>query len=378
MILESARSFVWKDEKPNTFNCRVQSLKLSQEITESVDRVIAIDTQNALRPAPGIYSRNKALRNITQRIVETSQFDLFHRSPLIAERQTSGLLVTTLRSGLALLDEEGTFGTVLYFYKVCQFATGNGNPVPILDNFCDIFRESVFLGEFPTKNFENLDARFRNMRRKVSKDPGRKKGKAHEELDSNHTWMVEGRQSRISHSDVSSWFFLRERAWDLDGQVWARLSEIDKEKKLSSSAILQGERFMWTEPLDKLFIHLEGALLKDFDEGFKFPGINFFKVYELAVRTLQIICKEIKHRSSHSGDMLSPVEAALLDVDEAMYSKKEQIEHSTLIAFAMFRYIDEQADLRDPIRKEVFSQILKTIGPVWRGVDMEGLHWKSS
>lgn len=377
IILESARSFIRKDGKPSTVNCRIQTLRLSQEILASVENVMAINTEDSRTFGHRTDLRNRALRRLTQKVLATPRFDLLHQSPLIAGEESSHLLDFALENGLALLDENGMFGTVLYFYKVCQFVTGNDKPNPVLDNLCDIFLESVFMGEFPTKNFELLYLRFRKMHRKLSKDSGRKGGSARRELDWDKIeWVGDGPQDRISHSNISFWHELNEQSLVLDGKFWACLAGIDKKKRLSSGVILQVERVMRTEPLAKVFSHLEEALSKEFDEGSKVARINFFKVYELAVRTLQTVGQKSMELFSEPINMPSSVEVALFDLDEKTYVKDEQIEFGDVTAFLLFKMIDENKNQARCKLRELQGLVRESIGEVWGDVNMESLHWK--
>lgn len=228
VILESAKSFIWKNGKPNPINCRIQALRLSQEILASVEVVQAIDTKDSFTFGPNMHWQCQALRNMVQKILETSLFDLLHQSPLIAGRQSSNLLQCALFNALPLMDQTGMFGTVLYFYKVCQFATSSEQPIPVLDNLCTIFRQSVFMGEFPTKNFELFYVRFMKMPRKAAKDSGRKGGRVHGELDWDKSyWLQEGHQDRILQSNISCWFDLNSEeksSMASSGLVWRVLT----------------------------------------------------------------------------------------------------------------------------------------------------------
>lgn len=148
---------------------------------------------------------------------------------------------------------------------------------------------------------------------------------------------------------------------------------------MSKGAILQIERLMRTEPLAKVFSHLDKALSRDFEEGFKVARINYFKVYELAVRTLQSIGKRAMELQLELSEMPSSVEAALHGIDEEVHRRNTYISYGMVAAFLLFEKMDKTSNRGERKLQELplLPLTQEAIGEVWGDVALESLYWKS-
>lgn len=164
-ILDSCKAFVWKDGKPNPVNCRLQALKLAQELQYWVEEVQAVDVEDSIMSDSYLRPVIQELKEFTTTIRKSNHFDLLGQSPLISGRQGTLLLTWALQDGCNLLNQKSLFGTMLHLYKVCHTVTGRNEAshIPALDTLCTVFRNAVFLGDFPTSKFEMLYLRFANM-----------------------------------------------------------------------------------------------------------------------------------------------------------------------------------------------------------------------
>ncbi|KUI68057.1 hypothetical protein VM1G_03601 [Cytospora mali] len=383
VILESAKSFVWKDGNLNPVSCRIQALRIGQEILGSLEKVLAIDTVNSFVSNPKVRRHIQSLRETIQAILATPQFDLFHQSPIMSGRLNNTLLQFAFSDGLDLLDQMGIFGTVLHLYKACQFVTSGESSIPVLDSLCDIFRESVFMGEFPTRNFEIIYFRFMKIPRKSAKDCDREEGCGYRKLDRYKTDWIYAKQNRIQQSDISSWFYFTGRDGLLNAGLWARLEGTGKRTSMSKGAILRTEHLTCTEPLAKVFSYIESALVKDFEEGYKIPRINLFEIYLLAFRTLENFGKVRLGSNCGLSDDISSVEAAMQDIDKEAHIRNINIALAVDAAFSVFKLIDLRMKDRIYPRQHMFKglpllqQLQGVIRDSWKDVSLEGLHWKS-
>ncbi|KUI55224.1 hypothetical protein VP1G_02721 [Cytospora mali] len=382
VVLESAKSFVWKDGKLNPVSCRIQALRFGQEIVGSLDKVLAIDTVNSFVSDPKLRRDLQVLRETVQVILAIPRFDLLHQSPIMSGRLNNTLLQFAFSKGLELLDQMGMFGTVLHLYKACQFVTGGESSISVLDSLCDIFRESVFMGDFPTRNFEIIHFRFMKIPRKSTKEFDRNEGCGYRRLDRYKENWIYAKQNRIQHSDISSWFDFTCGDGLLNPGFWAHLERTGKRTSMSKGAILRTEHLVCTEPLAKLFSYIESALVKDFEEGYKVPRINFFEIYLLAVRTLENFGKRYLESHSAVSDSVTSVEAAMQDIDEEAHGRNIKISLAVETAFSVFKLIDLRMKDRIPGQDTfeglpLLQQLQGAIRDSWEGVSLEGLHWKT-
>lgn len=216
------------------------------------------------------------------------------------------------------------------------------------------------------------------------------KGQKEKMVDHDRASIVEeGRQQRIDPGELSPWYDLVNKNARPDGAWWARAELFQAKAQRSSPKVVkqQTERFMARQPVQFVSAMLQDIMRDEWNTGDQLPRVNLFRVYLLAHRTMAALGQRWMERVELLRADLTPLHAALHDLEETVYYQGQYLINSLASAGVLFGYLDEvlgdSAGLprgfkrleRSPY-KCVVEIAQEVIGEIWGDLKLEDLHWK--
>lgn len=406
IILDSCKIFAWKDDKPNPANCRLQALRMAQELQYWVKQVQAVDSEQSLTTGSHHRAYTDELRGWVNDVLTGKHFDLLGQSPVIAGRQSANLLDWAFFGGCRQLNQKSLFGTVLHLYKVSHIAHGSieNTRIPVLESLCDMFKQAIFLGDFPTCEFGARYLRFANT--SYDKETGPRGGGGPRpptrpnKRTASHIRVLAGMlepravqaQGRIDPEQLSSWAYLRKRDHHSDGSFWARQEAFKPDKKTGAASKVNERRIgriMATEPLPNISAKMEQSLLGEFNQGHQVLRVNFFHVYVLAVRTLEEFGQRIIDQyGAEYLPQMTPVNAAFHNTDEKTFYRNKRLVQGLMFPVIGFPALDKLWDGGPAVSSNMkrfkvskyhgpFGLLDEVLKDIWGDLKMEDLHWKN-
>jgi hypothetical protein len=161
LFLESTKTFIWMNDRPNPTNCRLLALKLANEVRSSIELVRDIEKDTFQKSHRIDGHEAELLRNVSEllkRFTCTNCFDLYHQSPWVAGSNMSAILGNAPALGLIMLGRQGIFVRMLHMYNMLQ-KLGIIKDVQLLELLCNLFVKEVFLGSRPNQKFDTIQNR---------------------------------------------------------------------------------------------------------------------------------------------------------------------------------------------------------------------------
>ncbi|KAK5710190.1 hypothetical protein LTR17_019080, partial [Elasticomyces elasticus] len=140
LLLETGKSFFWKDEKPNPINIRLKALQLANEVKQTALRIIKNEAEAGMYRNVQVkyFDTLQAFHNKLEIFTGTARFDLYYQMPWTAGMQLSETLYGALKFGVALCRTRGIFGQMLHVYNVARHFDKTPSS-PLLEQLCDLF-----------------------------------------------------------------------------------------------------------------------------------------------------------------------------------------------------------------------------------------------
>ncbi|KAK3628344.1 hypothetical protein LTR56_017543 [Elasticomyces elasticus] len=303
LLLETGKSFFWKDEKPNPVNIRLKALQLANEVKQTALRIIKNEAEAGMYRNVQVkyFDALQAFHNKLEIFTGTARFDLYYQMPWTAGMQLSETLYGALEFGVALCRTRGIFGQMLHVYNVARHFDKTPSS-PLLEQLCDLFIDQIFLGERPKKNFQNILLRSMGgdlqSRAKTSKN-GRKdwEGKFHIGAPKS---LMDGAEDN-KRLQAYEWSFFDELrgaspAFYGNGEFYAKLFTDRRAKKVTEKQRMNMEQKMHDMLYALTLERIKDAAMPEFTGPFPVAKINYFKLYELACEVLTEIAARYQQK----------------------------------------------------------------------------------
>ncbi|KAK5714859.1 hypothetical protein LTR17_016969 [Elasticomyces elasticus] len=317
LLLETGKSFFWKDEKPNPVNIRLKALQLANEVKQTALRITKDEAEAGMYRNVQVkyFDALQAFHNKLEIFTGTARFDLYYQMPWTAGMQLSETLYGALEFGVALCRTRGIFGQMLHVYNVARHFDKTPSS-PLLEQLCDLFIDQIFLGERPKKNFQNILLRSMGgdlqSRAKTSKN-GRKdrEGKFHIGAPKS---LMDGAEDN-KRLQAYEWSFFDELrgaspAFYGNGEFYAKLFTDRRAKKVTEKQRMNMEQKMHDMPYALTLERIKDAAMPEFTGPFPVAKINYFKLYELACEVLTEIAARYQQKT--------PVELKIYEAENLM------------------------------------------------------------
>ncbi|KAF9874968.1 hypothetical protein CkaCkLH20_07662 [Colletotrichum karsti] len=174
ILLSTSEAFFWPDNGAlNTTNCRLEALRLAQQMKASVAPVIDRFRDLPVNPDGKVpwLEGARSFYDEMNAYTREKRFDLYHMMPWTAGcHMTEMLYQAKLYGNLLILHNSVVPGT-LHLYNTLVQSRVKMHRIPVMDELCEMFLDSMFLGRLPDANFLS---HFRRAVHgcKISKDKG--------------------------------------------------------------------------------------------------------------------------------------------------------------------------------------------------------------
>ncbi|WYZ43605.1 hypothetical protein EsH8_VII_000041 [Colletotrichum jinshuiense] len=135
--------------------CRLQSLRLAMEIQASILPVMEVmntmiqDNESAKRWYDTLQSFHRGLGAY----LRERKFDVYHTSTWTAGSHIMEMLTQAFISGYRVNSDWASISATLHLYNAMRQSVDDTPRIPVFDELCQLFIESVFRGSLPNRNF---------------------------------------------------------------------------------------------------------------------------------------------------------------------------------------------------------------------------------
>ncbi|KAF2653049.1 hypothetical protein K491DRAFT_22262 [Lophiostoma macrostomum CBS 122681] len=286
VLFQSSKSFLWMgdDDTANKTNCRIEALRLANEIKLSLDELMQCGKDDFVA---GSHNSDMLMRIVhfssaLRAFALEPLFDIYYQCPWVAGSQMSAMLGEAQQIGMHMLDQKGIFGGVLHLYNMIRQVGVKCPKVPILEALCDLFCNEVFMDRSrPSDKFSVRHQRFLGGR--LERLNGRgwaclSLGRPKEDMDFT--------KQRINGPDVS--LFVEQH--EGNDALWGRIAEgVIKPRHSKKSKGITFDDLFRSLPLQRT-IRKAGTLVEpEFFGTFPVAKINCFRVYKMCLEIWKAI-----------------------------------------------------------------------------------------
>ncbi|KAJ5000700.1 hypothetical protein K4K48_002332 [Colletotrichum sp. SAR 10_66] len=156
LFLSSAKAFFWpKRGDLNKENCRLRPLRLAMDMKASAKKVAGIFQELPIRPNATMqfYEVMSYFLNGLDTYIHERVFDDYHSAPWTAGCHMAEMLYQAQLVGNCLFLHKTIIASTLHLYNAIRQSPVKLPRIRIMDELCEMFHETVFLGTLPEKNF---------------------------------------------------------------------------------------------------------------------------------------------------------------------------------------------------------------------------------
>jgi hypothetical protein len=282
LLLESTRSFIWKNDKPVSFNCRLVALELASEVRSSIE-LLRETKSNPFSTNDKAEDRDMVLlRDVSEllrRFTSINRFDLYHQSPWVAGSNMSAILGNAQFLGLIVLAREGVFGMMLHMYNMLLQLSIVEN-IPLLELLCDLFLKEIFLGSRPARRFTSVQNRFLGGSLKWN-GKRNKPGYVAPPIQFKGRYRFAKVEQRLNPISLSPFIYFSMSGGKPDQTFWAKIA-FKGEKPLATPQMCMENLFIKHSVSETVEI-VTKLLECDFIGAFPLAKLNCFKIYQLTL-----------------------------------------------------------------------------------------------
>ncbi|KAJ0383635.1 hypothetical protein COL922a_010090 [Colletotrichum nupharicola] len=155
LFLSSAKAFFWpKGGDLNKENCRLRPLRLAMDMKTSAKKVAGIFQELPIRPnaTMQLYEVMSYFLNGLDTYIHKRIFDNYHSAPWTAGCHMAEMLYQAQLVGNYLFLHT-IIASTLHLYNALRQSPVKLPRIRIMDELCEMFHDTVFLGTLPEKNF---------------------------------------------------------------------------------------------------------------------------------------------------------------------------------------------------------------------------------
>ncbi|EQB56103.1 hypothetical protein CGLO_03942 [Colletotrichum gloeosporioides Cg-14] len=156
LLISSCKAYFWpRGVRQREWNCRLRPLRLAKNMKAELLPIIKIAKNLVANRKAVMYSVKRAedlLRSLEE-YIEENRWDLYHRAPWTAGCHVNEMLYQAMYIGHMLLSVFDIIPAALHLYNVLRRSVIKLDKIPVFDELCEFFRESLFYGMLPTTKF---------------------------------------------------------------------------------------------------------------------------------------------------------------------------------------------------------------------------------
>ncbi|KAF3799347.1 hypothetical protein GCG54_00001389 [Colletotrichum gloeosporioides] len=159
ILLSTHEGFLWADDKLNIQSCHQMATQLSKEMQNSIVPVISAVKLVCEKDHTGGFGLIlQALQHLHQDLGAYQRqihSDMYHEAPWTAGHHMAEMLARAHMAGNIVTCGWSIVPSVLHMYNALRRSDFNIPEIPIMEQMCEVFRESMFLGTIPDRNFHS-------------------------------------------------------------------------------------------------------------------------------------------------------------------------------------------------------------------------------
>ncbi|KAJ0283342.1 hypothetical protein COL940_004689 [Colletotrichum noveboracense] len=157
LFLSTSEGFLWADERLNVQSCRKLAIQLSKDMEARILPVIT-----AVKAIPQQHRRrgyDTMLEGLEQLYEDVAAYqrqeppELYHQAPWTAGHHMAEMLARAHLIGNRITCEWNIVPSVLHMYNALCRSHFNLPKIELMEELCELFTESIFLGSRPDRNF---------------------------------------------------------------------------------------------------------------------------------------------------------------------------------------------------------------------------------
>lgn len=156
LFLSASKAFFWPNGgELNKDNCRLKALRLAMDMKASAKKVADIFQKLpiCLSGERQWFEMVSYFTNGIDTYIRERVFDDYHSAPWTAGCHMAEMLYQSQYLGNLLLQHQTVIPSTLHLYNALRQSPVNLHRIRIMDELCEMFLDSVFLGKLPTNNF---------------------------------------------------------------------------------------------------------------------------------------------------------------------------------------------------------------------------------
>ncbi|KAF4888405.1 hypothetical protein CGCVW01_v014488, partial [Colletotrichum viniferum] len=159
ILLSTHEGFLWADDKLNVQSCHQMATQLSKEMLNSIFPVISAVKLVCEKDCTGGFDLIlQTLQHLHQDLgsyQRQNHSDMYHETPWTAGHHMAEMLARAHLAGNIVTCGWSIVPSVLHMYNALRRSEFSLPEIPLMEQICEVFRESMFLGTIPDRNFHS-------------------------------------------------------------------------------------------------------------------------------------------------------------------------------------------------------------------------------
>ncbi|KAF2126701.1 hypothetical protein P153DRAFT_68283 [Dothidotthia symphoricarpi CBS 119687] len=299
MLLSSFKTHLWRNPRQN---CRLAALRLAMEVKSEAEKAADPALFNCKCTAKNciLCTMQWGLADTASRLdayVREVRFDLYYQAPWTAGCHMVETLVFARYEGLNLCLSSGIVAALLHLYNALVHVSPAMPRVKLLDDFCALFKEQVFLGTLPMDNFSSHFRRA--MGGKLSK-PGSEDGPS----SPSSSRIALPTKAQLTHAikPGSSLFYdMHNFSFAPTPAIWTRAYLGPGTAATSAKKQRDVLDLVHTAPFNVPLGKLGDAVMSEFTGSQPMMRINYFAIHSFCARVMRALDEALLYGSKVHG-----------------------------------------------------------------------------
>ncbi|KAK2760456.1 amidohydrolase 3 [Colletotrichum kahawae] len=156
LLISSCKAYFWpRGVRQREWNCRLRPLRLAKNMKAELLPIIKV-AKNLVANGKAlmcyVQTAEDLLRSLEE-YIEEERWDLYHRAPWTAGCHVNEMLCQAMFISHMLFSAFDIIPVALHLYNVLRRSVVKLDKIPVFEELCEFFRESVFYGMLPTVKF---------------------------------------------------------------------------------------------------------------------------------------------------------------------------------------------------------------------------------
>ena len=290
MLLFSYKAYTWPDGIFNEKRPRLLAIQLALEVKKSLSKTIKRIQGRASLSEINLSYLQKFLDGLESYSREI-RFDLYYQAPWTAGCHIVQIITTAMFEGLHLCHDTGYLCALLHLYNALRNIDPNFRQINLLNQLCEIWRDKLFLGTLPNKNFSS------SFRRAMGSRLTKK---------TNTNWMglskpIPGHSNRmIGTTRLSKFYDLHSVSYKPYEDFWhVHLEGTSRWQPTSKRERDKAVEVAYSSPLTDSLNKIKENVMQEFNGPLPVARINYFAIFNFAADSMDGLCKSftaVKHQ----------------------------------------------------------------------------------